>query len=217
MPRAQVATDDFNRADSGDLGADWSNLNPGWATADIVTNTCRGADTSQDQAARWNGAGTFADDQYSKIAISGLAFENGSFRGGVAARASADIDGGRDFYVLYVAYDAAGPNYTTVLGRVVNGTLTTLNSASRAWANGDTVELEVTTLDANTVRLVCYKNGVSFVTVDDTNAARLTTGKPGLYVQGNATQPILDNWEGGNFEEEPPPQDEEILMGQAVL
>lgn len=198
--RTVVATDNFNRADAGSLGSDWTDLYPGFATADINTNQCAAVDVSTDQSARWGGSGSFNDDQYAKMAIGARVWQNGSYRTGVLVRASADIDTARDFYVLTILHDNdIGSPCTTALGKMVNNTLTTLASdTSISWVVADTIELEVRTVSSN-AQLKCFRNGVeitSLATTDSTSP--FTTGKPGLYLQGNSTI-RGDDWEGGNL------------------
>jgi hypothetical protein len=192
MPRTSVATDDFNRAS---LGSNWTNLNTTWGT--IVTQTSTvftgtSANTGNEAAAVWAGAGSFTDDQYSEGELGGLTFLTADYCAGYIARASADTDGNRDFYFFYVAGDSSGPNYTTVLGKVVNGTRTVLHSASAAWANTDLISIEC---EGTTIR--GCKNGTplggSFTQTDSS----LTTGKPGILANGSSL--TGDNWVGGNI------------------
>ncbi len=199
--RTSIATDNFNRADSGSLGANWSDLYPGWATTDIGTNRAVAADTSQPQVARWNGAGTFTDDQYAKAVVATRVWQSANYRTGVLVRASADIDANRDYYAFLLQHDNdIGQPTTTILVKCVNGTETTLATAASgiAWAANDTIELEVRTSGANAA-LKCFRNGVEITAMATTDSTSpLSTGKPGLYLQGNNTV-AADDWEGGNL------------------
>jgi hypothetical protein len=124
-----------------------------------------------------------------------LTFQSTGYYIGVAVRCSADTDGARDYYALIVSSDAAGPNYTTRLIKIVNGSATTLHSASVAWASGDTVELEV-----EGTTLTGMKNGSALggsFTQTDTS---LTTGKPGILgATDTDTSATGKNWVGGNL------------------
>jgi hypothetical protein len=124
-----------------------------------------------------------------------LTFQSIGYYIGVAVRCSADTDGARDYYALIVSSDAAGPNYTTRLIKIVNGSATTLHSASVAWASGDTVELEV-----EGTTLTGMKNGSALggsFTQTDTS---LTTGKPGILgATDTDTSATGKNWVGGNL------------------
>jgi hypothetical protein len=52
MPRNTIATDNFTRADAGTLGANWTDLHPGFP-AEISSNTAVGSDTSNDSPEAW--------------------------------------------------------------------------------------------------------------------------------------------------------------------
>jgi hypothetical protein len=199
MARTLVASDNFNRADSGSLGANWSDLFPGWATVDIGTNTAVAADVSNPQVARWNGAGTFSDDQYAKAVVSTRVWQSSSYRTGVLVRASADIDSARDYYFLVFYHDQdVGSAVTTVLGKCLNGTESTLvTDTTIAWAVSDTIELEVTTVGGN-AQLRAFRNGSVVTALNHTDSTSpFTTGKPGIYLQGNSSI-AADDWEGGS-------------------
>lgn len=190
-----VATDNFNRAGPA-LGANWATLNNLAGDDMKIVASLRvtgGTSGSSRAAARWVGAGSFTDDQCSSILITTLSFSTTSYSTGIIARASADTDSGRDFYEVLVLSDSNGPNYTTQVNKVTNGTRAALNSASRAWAVFDRVGLEC---EGTTIRGT--KNGVAFFTVTDSS---ITTGKPGIAgsndeVDANATG---DDWDGGNL------------------
>ena len=192
MARTQIATDNFNRAA---LGANWAQLFPFNGNMQILSSTilAGGSATSQFQAARWVGAGTFTDDQYALIAINSLDFQSQNYSIGVVCRASADQDGNRDYYYAVVYGDAAS-SYTTALGKVVNGTATELHSAEVAWVAGDTIELEC---EGTSLRLL--RNGVSLGGLFEQTDSDLTTGLPGVAGAGGYAGVSGDNWEGGNI------------------
>lgn len=191
MARDVIATDNFNRAS---LGADWAQLYPFNGSLVINSSIRLSSDTSSlassSTAGRWVGAGTFTDDQYAKIAIKFLDDISTSHWGGVIVRASADQDSARDFYYAIVESSGAGPNYTTRVGKIVNGTHTSLATSSVAWAVNDTIELEV---EGSALRV--FKNGTQITALNVTDTA-LTTGKPGAITNQFF---YLDDWEGGNI------------------
>lgn len=188
MARVSVATAD------GTSVANFTQLNSAWGSISVGSGvfSCSSSNTANEGAAVWSGAGSFSDDQYAEITIGGLSFLSGDFAIGVICRASTDTGAGRDFYFAYVAADSGGPNYTTVLGKVVNGTRTVIHSAANAWANGDKISLEV---DGTTLRV--HKNvtalGGSFTQTD----TALTTGKPGIIANGSS--PTGDDWVSGTL------------------
>lgn len=191
MARTLVASDNFNRAS---LGADWAMVNTirGNVVIDSSTRVWGeyAAIGDDHPTARWVGAGTFSDDQYSSAVIIDSTPPGSTYRFGVVVRASADTNGTRDYYEAYVALITG--LVTTHLTKVVNGTKTDIYvSSSPTWADNDRIELEV---QGTTLR-VC-KNGTplggSFTATDSS----ITTGKPGLSV---TNQMYLDDWEGGDM------------------
>jgi hypothetical protein len=196
MARTLIASDDFNRAS---IGANWTQLTAGVngsmainaSTEVYAPNT--GANGFR-SSARWAGAGTFSNDQYSSLEITLLQNFATDYSIGVIARASADVDANRDYYEAVVLADSAGPNYTTVLAKVVNGTFTSLHSAANAWTVGDRIEIEC---EGTTIRLC--KNGSplggSFTVTD----SAIASGKPGIMGAGGATVARGDNWQGGDL------------------
>lgn len=194
--RTSVATDNFNR--STGLGSNWTQLNPNWGNIQIEADNddVRGGSSGgEHQAARWNGAGTFTDDQYASLVVTTLAFQSDNYSIGVICRGSADIDANRDYYEAVVYPDSSNENRTTALNKYVNGTKTQLHSGIVAWSSGDKIELEC---EGSTIRVM--KNGTALggsFTQTDTS---LTAGKPGIAAASDAdNQASGDDWEGGNL------------------
>lgn len=208
MARTAIATDNFNRAS---IGTDWTNLNSDWGSMTIYLSTVVSFSTSQSganrQAARWTGAGTFTDNQYSKIKIGTFSFLSNSQAAGVIVRASADTNANRDYYEAVVFPDSGGPTYTTELNKLVNGTLTTIFTAAITWVSGDTLSIEA---DGTTISV--YRNDVALGGSWTQTDSSLTTGLPGASGAGNTSFPF-DDWEGGNLGSAAP----NILMPQACL
>lgn len=192
MARSKIAEDLFDRAD-GVIGADWSyiRLSSFQPTAPSITGqrVRPHAAGSNYQVMRWNGAGTFSDDQYAKVSIENFTFQSADYRAGVVVRCSADTDANADYYAFWVQDDGGASSRTSKLVKVVNGALTELDSRVGAWASDDTVSLEV---EGTTLR--AYKNDVELFSVDDPD---ITTGKPGFLVAGGPSA-RADNWEGGD-------------------
>jgi hypothetical protein len=193
MARSSIATDDFNRAA---IGANWAQLNNDWGQVDTLGSTQvagnNAADGNNRPVARWVGAGTFTNDQYSSVEVSALSFQGANFFIGVIVRASGDVNAARDFYAAFVASDSAGPNYTVSLIKVVNGTTTVLHSAAIAWTANQRIELEA---EGTSLR-VCKDGtplGGSFTQTD----TDLASGSPGI--TGTHSTCPGDNWDGGNL------------------
>jgi hypothetical protein len=184
-----IASDDFNRAS---LDANWSQRNPNWSSIAITASTVFWASASNannEACAAWVGSGTPTNDHRSEVSVVTFDFQSIDYCIGVACRVSTDIDGARDFYFAFVAGTSGGPNYTTVLGKVVNGTRTVLHSASVSWTAGDEISISCVgstiSVQKNTVDL-----GGSFTQTD----TDLTTGTWGIIANGPALQG--DNWNG---------------------
>lgn len=194
MARTSVATDNFNRASLGTT--DWGQLNSGFGLIQITGSVkVRGGaafSLGSVGAARWIGAGTFTDDQYASMIVTGFANNSTDENIGVICRASADTDGARDMYGFTVCGDSPGPNYTTILYKIVNGTYTALNSAAQAWTGGDELSLEV---EGTTIR--GCRNGVALGGAWTQTDSSLTTGNPG--VAGAGSTMFGDDWDGGNI------------------
>jgi hypothetical protein len=200
VPRTLIASDNFNRVGPA-LGANWAQLNPLNAGdveiggSDYIFNGFTAA-TGEGGAARWTGAGSFSNDQYASLVLDFIDdFISTAYNVGPICRASADTEGGRDFYWAAVACQAGGGGtWATSFGKIVNGVRTQFHSANVAWSVGDRIELEV---EGTTVRLC--KNGTplggSFTTTD----SALSTGKPGVHAAGSSAAIRGDDWEGGDI------------------
>jgi hypothetical protein len=192
--RELVASDDFNRANEDPLsgGGNWGQLHD-TSNGDLQVSSNKvisDSTSGSEKTARWVGAGSFTDDQYSSLVISGFGFFGNSYQAGVIARASADTGTGRDYYAYYITDDGDSSKLTKLV-KVVNGSETTLASSSIAWTGGDRVEIEV---EGTTIRGL--KNGVEQHSSTD---SALTTGKPGVWMRGDSGVPQGDDWEGGNI------------------
>lgn len=180
MARSLIASDNFNRAS---LGADWAQLRPNDGSIIIDSSIRLGA--SSVGAGRWVGAGAFTDDQYASLKLVSIGF-GGSARIGVLVRASGDIDAARDYY-FYLLNDGTNVAH---LGKVVNGTETSLASGASAFVTNDLIEVEI-----EGTALRGLRNGVveRSVTVSD-----LATGKPGV-MNEETDQVFGDDWIAGNL------------------
>jgi hypothetical protein len=195
MARSSVATDDFS---TDNFGTNYTNLNPTSGGMNASSGTCYADDIGAPgdaQAHRWDGAGTFSDDQYASIEVTGFSYQSSSYHMGVCVRASSDTGTGRDYYYFVVAADDHGPTFTTYLGKVVNGSNTTLHSAGVTWSEGDAIELEV---EGTTLRGM--KNGVAIGGSFTQTDSDLSTGKPGIIGGGASSVLRGDNWVGGSLE-----------------
>lgn len=201
MGRITLASDNFNRADSLDLGAAWDRYS-GVDGLRIVGNEVRPDPPAAavDNFESYNGV-SLPNDQWASIRI-------------VTCVSAADVD------FLYVGCRWAAPNtvtgYLLVVGwaatvpslafvQYTTGTFVELHSINTAglWVAGDTVLLEAVTVGGNAV-LTGYVNGVQKLTFTDT-ASPFLSGRAliGAYntTAGNAE---LDDFACGDFSLAPP-------------
>lgn len=190
MARTSIATDNFNRAGPA-LGANWTELNAlNAGSPSIVASTVmQGGSAGHIAACRWDGAGTFSNDQYSSIVALDLTFSSANYAQGVICRASADTHTARDYYFFVVLSNQVG-----ALGKIVNGTETILHSDSVSFANGSRIELEC---EGTTIRAM--KDGVALGGSWTVTDASLSTGKPGIAPVGGDEVCTADDWEGGDI------------------
>jgi hypothetical protein len=94
--------------------------------------------------------------------------------------------------------DSGGPSYTTVLAKCINGTFTTLHPAQAPWSAGDTIDV-----DAVGTTVTAYRNGVAISGFSVTDSA-ISTGVPGLYLEGAPTVPRMSAWLGFTVSAPPP-------------
>lgn len=193
--RSQIAADNFNRAS---LGANWKQQNTVDGAITIYGSArANGANAhvaSNRMIAVWDGAGSFANDQYSAYILGGLSFLSNQYGVGAAVRSNGLTDGSRSYYEVVVYADSSGPNYQTDVNKMVNGTVTNLvSSTTPTWANGDEVSLEVVG-----TTLTVKKNGVALGGVYTLTDSSLASGKPGLSGSGGDTV-YADSWEGGSI------------------
>jgi hypothetical protein len=166
---ALPATDDFNRADGG-LGANWTTGN---GTPGIVSNQSKGGGSASNDA-YWS-ADVFDDGQYSQAKVYGGVNKDC----GPTARAS-----GTSRYLV-----ATQPS-SVILYRSTGESYVQVQNLSSSAVDGDVIRVEA---ESTTLRV--YKNAVQIGT--DAADANFASGSAGLW--SYASNPILDDWEGGNL------------------
>jgi hypothetical protein len=180
---AVLATDDFNRANSTGLGANWTTLTGGSVVDgfDVVSNTAQPHIITNDEATRYT-AIAWPNDHYSQAALSmsGIGAGTGP---GVVVRAT----NGGNWYRCVVNH--AGSN-NLVMHQTVGGVSTTLATLTVTWTDGDILRLLAV---GTTLRI--FQNGAQ-VGADVIDAA-LASGSPGLFYSTTSTTAVVDSWEGG--------------------
>lgn len=180
-----LATDDFNRADSGNLGANWTS-NRGDPT--ITTNTVGVSTVSDENDAYYSNVSAPAD-HWSQVTA--VATPNGSTNQGSAA-VRMPAAGNRDGY--FAGWDGARQSSTDRrLWKVVAGTFTSLgNEGGVPVAANDVLYAEA---QGSTIKM--FVNGSQRLSVTDSS---LSGGAFGISATNNASGiGILDSWSGGDF------------------
>jgi hypothetical protein len=188
-------TDDFNRANTREIGASWIEKEDvaGWCDTALqiianrlYTSQCHGA------FAYWNS--TFSNDQYSKLQY-GAWDGNAADKGGPAVRINASGDwNNATMYMVEYERATATLRLRKYVNQALNTTGTQLGSdvvLSPALAVGDWVEIRA---QGSTITVLV--NGIAKITVTDTS---ITTGKAGTAVRSSGSPGGLgwDNWEAG--------------------
>lgn len=166
-------SDDFNRADANDLGANWTDLTGGMR---IVSNTARSENAGAYNWSYWS-ANSWNADQTSQITYIG------SPDCGPIVRA-ADAAGGGDGYMLMTHATNGFRIY-----RRDNGGFTLLQDIGNSVANSDTSKLEIT---GSTLK--AYKNGAQIGT--DQSDGTYSSGSAGIYNVGDTSVTGVDDWVG---------------------
>lgn len=131
---------------------------------------------------------TLADDQYASLKISVLVHLNDpTCMTGVIARASADLNAARDYYFCAVAAVQSGSNWTVILGKYVNGSLTTLHSESVLFTVNDRIEIEC---QGTTIRGM--KNGKLINSSFSVTDASLASGNAGVTGGANSGPGVVE-------------------------
>lgn len=195
MARTSVATDDFASTTEVDLSGNWTQLNGGLSLIRKASGVAY-VSHGNPAAVRWT-ANSFSDDQYSSLLISTLVSDGSTTKGlGVICRASADTGAGRDYYYCVVCTNnTSGSLWTVTLGKVVNGTDTSLYSEAVTFSTGKAIELEC----IGTAIRGCIDGVLINASFSVTDSA-ITTGRPGVGGPGGsgASFHLATSWDAGN-------------------
>jgi len=185
-----MATDNFTRTDSADLGTLWDEITGDNANGfDIISNQAFPANRLADSSEAYNGI-TWNPDQYSEVTIAFTsAFGLGAGLGPICRNTALTA---KTFYRLV----GNGSGYD--FGRFDTGTYTPLSGGTgTTFASGDTIRLEVTTSGANCA-WVLKNNGTQFASGTDTSP--IASGKAGIASSSDtSTSEALSGWAGDNL------------------
>lgn len=189
-----TVSDDFNRADTATLGANWTNT--GGTTIGVKSNRCYFGDSygaGEQHRVRYTGTALAGVDHFVQFDIVTLPAS-----GYGDARIMARFSSATSAYEL--RRDNGGSWY---VNRITSGGETDIMSGSAgAFSAAETWRMEVTGSGA-TVSIAVYKNGVQQgSTYNDTAASRITTGTTcgiGGYTAGGSPSDVnSDNWSAGD-------------------
>ncbi len=189
---AQLASDDFNRADSG-LGANWTTVTTG-GNPTILSNEVRDTSVGGATSLAVYSAITWPDDQYAQIKVVAATSNTRSvgliLRGATAARTDYECQ----------VIGPLGATTTLTIYRLVAGAATALVGGTAVYtvAAGDTAYCEIRGYD-----LTMKINGVTQLgPFTDTDVTKVASGSAGIEVNagtGAVTDALLDNFAGGDF------------------
>lgn len=151
------ASDSFDRANAGTLGANWTKLS-GFSDVGITSNAAKGS-TVGDNADAYTALGTFTANQYSEVIVG-----SASNDGGPTVRS----DTANNFYVLDLSGSAA------TVYKCVGGSFTNINSVSVTVATNDVWRLTISSTTITTTQ-----NGVTRNNFTDSTFAG--AGYPGIF------------------------------------
>lgn len=175
-----MASDDFNRADATDLGANWTNQNA--SSMDIVSNQAK---TTADASEAAYYVGTFPDNQYSQVTTASVGA--GALMG-PTVRASGVVPN-NNYYVIIAFPSGAGQG----IYKIVNNSSSLLQSVSFNIVASDVLKL---TVSGSTIK--AYKNGAQQGT--DQSDSSHASGNPGMFNNQNAAiEAAFDDWSGGGL------------------
>lgn len=193
MRRLTLATDDFNRADSTDLGANWD-VYAGQDNLKIVTNRVRVGTINVNDCSESYNAVTPPADQWAQVTLASLVtpIPDRQVGGGVILRGAEPAT--LTFYGMEVG-TIGGVGLTQVF-KWVDGVLTLLvQNNLTIWVSGDILTGEV-----HGTSLQMFRNNVLLESASDGDIASGRVGMMGFVGLGGADTDVqLDDWSGGRF------------------
>jgi hypothetical protein len=178
-----TVTDDFDRADSSDLGPDWTDQIAGIG---IHSNlAARVGDPANTERFSYYSGAAWSDDQSSQAVLNGGVINGRTV--GLSVRAS-DTGGSMNAYVLYISLGV-----TAYIFKWIAGSPTLLQTIGSV-TNSSTFKIEVIG-----TTITCYENGSTIGSPQ--SDSDLSSGFPGLMLSNNTdTDPALaakaDDWQG---------------------
>jgi hypothetical protein len=187
-----LISDNFQRADGG-LGANWTSAYSwlGYVALVVTSNSAR-SPSAAGALSVWNGTVTIPDDQWVQVTVG--ATSNTPYVG-LLVRCSMTAVNTTFYDCLW--HGNTGSSASLLLRKSVNGTFTTLATATTTVQTGDVI-----TLTAIGSQLAVYLNGSFLMAVSD---SAVTSGLPGLEIDptGASTDTSITNFAAGTFSDAP--------------
>jgi hypothetical protein len=181
-----VFTDDFERADSADLGANWSIQAPAANAAAIVSGKVRSTVFGSDSRENYNVA--TLTDGWAQITIATFT-GTGKNYAGVRLRAS---NSAADFYEFYALRNNSSGTDSVIEKQIAGLDTSLTNEGLTTWAATDTVKGETI---ATTLKLYRNGSGTALLTITD---AAIASGLAGCKVTHQTAGTVADT-EVGDF------------------
>lgn len=182
LTQTALVTDNFTRANSATLGANWGGLQNTAAVCNIVSNKAQ-SNTASTRCFGIYVASDFPNDQFAQITNSTHA--NASNFMGPCVRVMPSVSSGAAFPASTVnGYCVNGSPYN--ISTVTGGTFVALVTSAVNQAAGDVVLLTVQN-SAVGPTLTLFVNGTQATTATDVSATAFVAGQPGMSILPDAT------------------------------
>ena len=174
-----LATDNFNRADAANLGANWGAVT-GMGRYAIVSNRAEATTLAANYGDRYTAVAA-PDNQYSKVTVTTMKADTNIGVGAAVRMASGVI----------TMYLIQGNTIETTMFKAVSGVFTQIGLTAAASAVNDILEI-----DAVGTTITGKRNGVIIIGPVTDNA--IASGNFGVWASNSTAGVVnLDNWEGG--------------------
>ncbi|HLA29317.1 MAG: Fibronectin, type III domain protein [Parcubacteria group bacterium GW2011_GWF1_40_6] len=182
-----MAVDDFNRADSNDLGVNWTESD--YSTPNslrILNNRLRMGEANG--IAHYNG--TFADDQYVEATVTGMQFGDGQT--GIAVRVSGSQGGFSAYAAILWPVSGRVRLYKYVSAWIVADAQVELANVPYTLLTDGVLQFSTVKIAAIGATIKVYIDSVEVISVSDNSIA---SGNPGLIARSSYWVE-LDDWTG---------------------
>lgn len=187
----QIVSDDFNRADAGTLGANWTNVSA--ANLQVSGNIATLATDNFGLCTYTGAAWTGGNDQYAEAAV--VLLQSGKDMGIVVRSTGTYFSTDSCYLAIINSLDAAvalGSSMRLQLTKSVSNTFTDITNVDMVISANDVIRLEA---NGTTIRILV--NGVVKISVTDSS---VTTGNPGIFISSGAVNGSKwDNFAAGDF------------------